>query len=210
MSFAAPLLRTRVRDHLLVRIVDGAFAPGQALRIRSLARELEVSPTPVREALIELQRDGWLRTSANRGFTVKPLDAGEVRQLYPLIWTLEVHALREAPPGTEVLDDLKRINEGMSDVCEPWEVVEADTGWHRTLLSASRNDIRDGILANLKSRAMRYELAYMRDTRRVSVSQKHHDLVVAHLTEGRLNDAASVLEENWRIGPRYLLPWLEG
>jgi DNA-binding GntR family transcriptional regulator len=210
MNLAAPLLRTRVRHHLVDGIVDGAFTPGQALRIRSLARKLEVSPTPVREALIELERDGWLRTSANRGFTVKPLDADEVRQLYPLIWTLEVHALRETPPGPEILAELKRINEGMSDVYEPREAVEADTRWHRTLLSGSRNGIRDGILAKLKSRAMRYELAYMRDTRRVSVSREQHALIVAHLIEGRLEEAAEVLEENWRIGPRYLLPWLAG
>lgn len=204
------LLKDEVRNRLTDWIVEGIVPPMEPLRIRSMAERLGVSTTPVREALLELEREGWITSSPNRGFSVKPLDPEEVRQLYPIIWSLEVHALHEDPPLSSDLDEMDRINRRMKDAEDGRVAVDLDTLWHDVLLSRGGNRILGKILVNLKRRASRYELAYMAATGRIAVSSEQHASISQHLREGRITEAARLLEENWRIGPEYLVPWLEG
>ena len=64
----------------------------------SLARELGVSRTPLREALIGLADRGLLVSAPGRGFLVPPFDPDEARRLYPLVAELEALALRWTSP----------------------------------------------------------------------------------------------------------------
>nr|WP_238432735.1 GntR family transcriptional regulator [Micromonospora tarensis] len=73
-------IKTLVMDHIL--------PPGERVNIDALARELDVSPTPVREALARLEADGLVRKRPLSGYTTTPLltraefdDLFEVRQL---------------------------------------------------------------------------------------------------------------------------------
>jgi DNA-binding FadR family transcriptional regulator len=93
--------RSSVRRELQERILSGALPPGTTIVPAEAAREFEVSATPMREALIELVRDGLLDNRANYGFTVRPLSAVEVNELYPLVWTLEALAIRTPLPSAD-------------------------------------------------------------------------------------------------------------
>jgi DNA-binding GntR family transcriptional regulator len=65
----------RVYSILRSRIVQGAYGPGHRLVIDALARELEVSPMPVREAIRRLEAEGWVLYTRNQGAQVAPIDA---------------------------------------------------------------------------------------------------------------------------------------
>lgn len=78
-------------------LVDNSLPEGTALRVEALARLLEVSPTPVREALVQLEATGLVRYTANRGYRVADLpSAEEVRQIIDARTVLEVAAARRA------------------------------------------------------------------------------------------------------------------
>ena len=62
------VLRDDVHDALLQMLLRGRFAPGESLSIDHVARQLGVSPTPVREALVELEHTGLVTRAALRGF----------------------------------------------------------------------------------------------------------------------------------------------
>ncbi|MEU9020326.1 GntR family transcriptional regulator [Actinomadura sp. NPDC048394] len=66
------------------RIIDGVYAPGLRLSQGGLATELEVSRTPLREALHRLEADGLVVAEANRGMEVAPTSAAHVEQYYGL------------------------------------------------------------------------------------------------------------------------------
>lgn len=66
------------------RIIEGIYAPGFRMSQSALAEELEVSRTPLREALHRLEADGLLIAEANRGMEVAPTDIGQVEQCYAL------------------------------------------------------------------------------------------------------------------------------
>ena len=83
-------------EELLASLVDGRHEPGDALSIDGVARELEVSPTPVREALARLESTGLVTRIAMRGYRVAPtLSTEELAELMDARLAIEpVTALR--------------------------------------------------------------------------------------------------------------------
>jgi len=78
------------------RIHSGSFAPLERLNIDALARELCVSPIPVREALRRLEAEGWVRFTPNVGAVVSPVDATSWEQAMVALAVLEGAASAEA------------------------------------------------------------------------------------------------------------------
>ncbi len=74
----------RVSRHIRDLIIGGALAPGQRVPQDDVALAVGVSRIPVREALIGLEREGWLRIELNRGAYVTPLDRAAIEDHYDL------------------------------------------------------------------------------------------------------------------------------
>lgn len=91
-----PSLTEQAAETLRASIIDGAFQLGEPLSEISLASELGVSKTPVREALMQLKRDGLVEIHPQRGTFVFTMTADQVRQLSEMRAILEVAALRLA------------------------------------------------------------------------------------------------------------------
>jgi len=202
-------VRAAVRERILQRIVEGSLPAGGAINLPALAAQLAVSVTPLREALIELERDGFVQSSHSRGFFVRPYDTDEVEQIYPLIWTLESLSLRSMPPAdARKLRRLQEINSQLKEEGEnPARALALDTEWHQTLLEGCTNCVLLDILKGLKQRALRYEYAFMKLPGH-GVSVQQHAGILRALKANDLDGAVGLLEENWKIGPRFLLPWL--
>src|SRR5687768_8381744 len=82
---------------LVKAIVNQDFEPGAALSIDGLARQLSMSNTPVREALMRANGERLVRQKTNHGFVVAALlTPNELHQLFDLRHMLEVHALSKA------------------------------------------------------------------------------------------------------------------
>src|SRR5919202_2566625 len=78
-------------------IMDHRLAPGERVTIDALARQLEVSPTPVREALARLEADGLVRKRPLAGYTATPLlTRAEFEELFEMRMLLEPAAARRA------------------------------------------------------------------------------------------------------------------
>ena len=77
-------------------IVDGRLEPGRRLKEEELARELGISRTPVREALLVLQTEGLIESAPNRGATVRAHEPSDLDDLYQLRALLEGFAARLA------------------------------------------------------------------------------------------------------------------
>jgi DNA-binding GntR family transcriptional regulator len=201
--------RSSVRRELQERILSGALPPGTTIVPAEAAREFEVSATPMREALIELVRDGLLDNRANYGFTVRPLSAVEVNELYPLVWTLEALAIRTPLPSADTLRQLERLNLQFAKASDPSRAYALDLEWHDTLVRDNGNKTLAETLAGLKRRIRRYETAYMRFAGDRPKSVEHHRRIISALRRRDVERARSILEERWRISISFLEPWLE-
>jgi DNA-binding GntR family transcriptional regulator len=85
-----------VADILRNAILDGSLKPGQPLHENALARELSVSRSPIREALIQLERERLLVSRVNRPAAVRRPSAQEIGQVYTIRSALEGIAARWA------------------------------------------------------------------------------------------------------------------
>src|SRR5713226_1038763 len=89
-------------------ILSGELEPGARLLQEDLAERLQVSSTPVREALRQLETEGILQSSPNRGVRVAEVDLRTVREIYLIRADLEDLATRMAVPNLRAAD-LRRL-----------------------------------------------------------------------------------------------------
>src|SRR5436309_15320478 len=88
-------LRDWVFECLRTSIVSGDLAPGQRIVEADLAKQLEVSKSPVREAILQLKQDGLvIDAPKGRGVVVAPLKPSDVREIYAVREALEGIAVR--------------------------------------------------------------------------------------------------------------------
>ncbi|GAA1364500.1 GntR family transcriptional regulator [Streptomyces beijiangensis] len=82
-------LREQIREHIVEGIVSGRWKPGERIVERRIAVELEVSQTPVREALRELETLRLIESAPNKGVRVRNLTAADLEESYPVRAGLE-------------------------------------------------------------------------------------------------------------------------
>ncbi|WP_328325775.1 MULTISPECIES: GntR family transcriptional regulator [unclassified Streptomyces] len=82
-------LREQIREHIVEGIVRGRWQPGERIVERRIAVELEVSQTPVREALRELESLRLIESAPNKGVRVRNLTAADLEESYPVRAGLE-------------------------------------------------------------------------------------------------------------------------
>jgi DNA-binding GntR family transcriptional regulator len=107
------------------RIVDGVYGPGHRLVIDALARELEVSQMPVREAIRRLEAEGWVTYVRNQGAQVAPIDADSWTEATATLAVLEGYATALAAPvlTSEDLARMRAINGEMLAAIEALDVL---------------------------------------------------------------------------------------
>ena len=93
---AAPTLAERALADLHDAILSGALLPGAPLRLEHLARTLDMSPMPIREAIRELERLGLAEHVPHRGARVSRLSSDDLRDTYEARLALETLAVRQA------------------------------------------------------------------------------------------------------------------
>jgi DNA-binding GntR family transcriptional regulator len=105
------VLRDGVYDAILEMLLDGQAAPGESLSIDGLARRLGVSPTPVREALGQLEHTGLVNRAALKGYRVSPpLNPARMAELMDARAVIEVAAVRRAMPvSPDVVAELEAV-----------------------------------------------------------------------------------------------------
>lgn len=124
-------------------IFDFALLPGERFSENEIAARLNVSRTPVREALYKLQREGYIDVAPRSGWNVRPFDFAVFEDLYDLRTVLELAAAKrmcmaEPIPG---IDELKRmwIVPAVKRLTDPWKVAQLDERFHETIVMAAQN-----------------------------------------------------------------------
>lgn len=143
-----------VYETLKAYVLEHTLAPGERLNIDALARDLAVSPTPIREALARLESDGLVRKRPLAGYTVSPLlTRDEFTQMFDLRLLLECAAARWAAERAtdqqraQLCTEASRTIEADPDD-RKWHAAftALDTHLHDLVAQASGNPLlRDGI-----------------------------------------------------------------
>jgi DNA-binding GntR family transcriptional regulator len=139
---AAPrTLTSHARAGVLAGIGDGRLEPGALYSVAQLAEQLGVSRTPVREALLMLEREGRVRFERNRGVRILAPTAHDIAEVFELRLLLEVPTTA-ASAGTVDLDELADAFEAMSKAADGGDeaaFMDGDERFHAVILTASGN-----------------------------------------------------------------------
>lgn len=138
------------------KAVTHAFLPGERLNEGELARELNVSRTPLRAALHRLTTEGFLRSVAGKGFFFRDLDPKELFSLYELRAALEVAAAqlaieRASDEQIQALAAMVR-EDGAAEGCTQMDLIAQDEAFHVRLVSLAGNLEMSRVLENINAR----------------------------------------------------------
>jgi len=163
------------------RIHSGSFAPLERLNIDALARELGVSPIPVREALRRLEAEGWVRFTPNVGAVVSPVDSTSWEQAMIALAVLEGAASAEAQQNLRRSDltRLRKIAAGMEEAAaraDPLRFSKLNRLLHAAIVARCPNTYLTELLEQTNTRLDR-----LRSTMFVYLPHRSEEALTEHL-----------------------------
>ncbi|WP_284292986.1 GntR family transcriptional regulator [Luteimicrobium album] len=196
LGLADQSLSTKIYVELRERIIQGRIRPGERIRERDLAEELDVSRIPLREAFPRLEAEGFIRTVPRRGAVVSELTLRDVEELFEVRSSLEVLAARLAASacergahGTglkEALDKVESALESGDDAA----IAAVNSSLHEEILALSGNSLLEMLMVPVNGRVRRlFFLEAERDQQ--VLCAEHRDLCRAIL-DGRVELAGSL------------------
>ncbi|MEV0319243.1 GntR family transcriptional regulator [Streptomyces sp. NPDC050658] len=171
--------RERVADALRAALIAGELRPGEVYSAPTLASRFGVSATPVREAMLDLVKEGLVDTVPNKGFRVtavstKQLDEYKhIRALIEIPTTAEL-ATTADPAALEALRPVAREIVTAAAKGDLIAYVEADIRFHLGLLALSGNDHLVEVVGDLRKRSRLYGLQALVDAGRLEASAEEH------------------------------------
>lgn len=212
-------LRAEIRRVLLGRLLSGRLEPNARINEGKLAAELGVSRTPLREALINLEFEGFIDSEPGKGFSVAPLRAKTAQELHVLVGLLEGEAMRSLATVskeelTVLVERLREINREMEEEAErgaeedPERIIELGNGWHAILTGACDNEQLHEVLDLIKQRLYRYTYCFVEQGEQVESKLHQHEEIIEALTRGDIDGAIRLLQAHWLTGAEPLSAWL--
>jgi DNA-binding GntR family transcriptional regulator len=201
-------------DALCDLLRTGELSPGQRVDQRAISARLNVSRTPLREALRALASDGILTRAPNAGYAVAKLSAQDLLQYYSIRKLLESEVLRTLEcPGTAGIDELRRLNDVFRTSVETEDIdglIAANREFHHLMfgwspLAIFRQEIERVWRVSDPYRALQY-LSH-RNTR-MRAADDHDDMIQAILD--RDPERLVALMDRHRTGTQQLLEGILG
>lgn len=189
------------------RIVGGTYAPGAQLKEEPLARELEISRTPLRAALKRLVDDGLATSDLNRGVRVAAWTDFDIEETFDLRRLLEAHAAELAARrgGAGVADRLDALNEEMDRAIAagggelPQRLQEINSAFHREILEASGSPRLRSMLAGLIDMPIVIRSHFISTLQDKVQSLQHHRDLAAAVRAADPDLARQVMELHLRV-----------
>jgi DNA-binding GntR family transcriptional regulator len=194
-------LHETVVERLRNMIVEGALASGERLHDANLARILQVSRTPIREATKLLATEGLVDLLPGRGARVSELSIEDILDLFETIAGIERHACElaaERMSGPE-LDKLQRAHKRMARhhaAGERRPYFQLNHEIHLAIVDASKNTTLQAIHASLMSRARRARYAALSSHARWMEAMGEHELIMAALADRDPRRAGEIMRQH--------------
>jgi DNA-binding GntR family transcriptional regulator len=199
---SGPSFREQARLFIRGLIVTGQMRRDEIYSIPRLAAELQVSATPVREALLDLAGEGLLEPVRNRGFRVVALSPKELSDIFAIRLLLEVPTLAEvARRGTtpEQLHHLRALATSIREAAESDDLIrflEADRKFHIALIDLVGNEPLSKMVAALRDRVRLFGFAGVKSKEHLATSADEHFRLLDHIEKRDADGAAAMMKRH--------------
>jgi len=197
--------RDEIKKVLLKAIYKGELKPGDRISLVNIAKQLDVSVTPVREALTQLTETRVISYVPNRGFIVTELTEREAIDIYEVIIALETTVLKSTEYTESDISALKNAQKMFGSADSNLERVLKDMEFHQALIAPCTNILLKKLVEDVRIRIFFYELEYMTQDDLKEQSENHHENIIELLQKGKGAKAAKELSKNWKQGVKNIL-----
>jgi DNA-binding GntR family transcriptional regulator len=190
---------------LRAAIVRGELKTGEKLVVRPLAERLQLSSTPIKAALIALEREGFITAVPHRGFFVTEITAEDMQEIYELREGLESIAARKAaehPDREGLADRLTALLDEQIARAEARDLVaysDIDLDFHHTIWASASNRRLLGAIENLVAQVRFGSGTSSRLEGRLPKALKEHMAIVAAIRTGNASVAAEKSRQHVRL-----------
>jgi DNA-binding GntR family transcriptional regulator len=168
-----------IAEQLRDAIVSGEYKPRERLIEMELSRRYNVSRTPIREAIKELESAGLVKVEPYHGAAVSDIDIDEIRSIYEVRSVLEGFAAFLATPNVtpEILDKMRESLKNMENYAKRDEKTcfgEENERFHRLIYGNCGNQVMINIIEDLLKRTMAFRRMSWHSPRNLKVATKGH------------------------------------
>jgi DNA-binding GntR family transcriptional regulator len=207
-------LSSAIVDRLRQEILDGSYPAGSQLRQDALAQAYEVSRIPVREALFQLEAEGFVRIVPHKGAIVSGLSLDEINDVFELRKLLEPRLLASSVP-TLTAEDFAAVT-GMEAAFEEamttgdvsrWGLLNAD--FHMALYARATQPRTLAIVSGLLQTSDRYTRLQLQRSSSIERARTEHNELIRLCRAGTIKEASRLLVEHIELVRRDLVAFLE-
>jgi DNA-binding GntR family transcriptional regulator len=214
---AMPTVVDYAYEEIWKRVIMIGGSEEQRLSDVTLAEQLGMSRTPVRQALERLVHEGLVRSDPRRGFWTSTFTTQDIHEIYDLRGALEVLAVRLAAPRLSQ-EDLKAHLEALYAVRAELDAhpvlrfLQVDIRFHMLITRASSNGRLIHSLSMLRSQLSMFQMQDTFYPRRMEIALNDHEQILLALLAGNVDEAADCLARHIRHAKEGVLAdiFLEG
>ena len=196
-------LREQVYEYLQNEIQEGRLLPGSYIKLNEISKRLGVSKTPLRDAIIQMECEGFVSILPRKGVLLKRLTLDEIRDILQILGALESAVLRavfeKITPNR--IAKMERLNVEMRRCIQEKSFENFDTqyyllniAFHDIILELSDNKAMKPLIATMKQRLYDFpRLAYIKEWEWANCDE--HDRLIQMIQNGEKEAAANFWQE---------------
>jgi len=193
-------LKDQVYDYLRKQMTKGELQPGSVIDMKATSRKLGVSRTPLRDALIQLEMEGFVKILPRRGVVVNWLTVQDIREYYEILGALEGVAVISASQsmGEAEIERMQKLNRDMAKAIEKDDFdfyYEKNLEFHNVYIDLSGNRALQKITGTMKRRLYDFprRSGYVREWEEASISE--HGILIELLAAGKFVEASNFIKD---------------
>ena len=178
-------LKDQVYQYLKKAIINGDLKTGEIYSEQMFATQLNISRTPVREAVLQLRHEDMLEIYNNRGIMVKPLLFEDVKKIIEARVAIEGYSVRHltknihTPEAQEVVillnTCLKLATKAVTDQYCYYDFMQADIDFHGLIVDFTKNEYFINTIQMLRSRIEKATVGSLKQGERMKIAIKEHE-----------------------------------
>jgi DNA-binding GntR family transcriptional regulator len=188
-------LREKIASSIRDSIIEGKIKPGERLLEPVVAKYLGVSRTPLREAFLQLESEGFLKFNPRKGALVTETSLKDAEETYQIKGTLEALAAKLATEHlTEnEIDEIHHLNEKMrlisiSNNKDYKTFLELNSIFHQKIYERCGNDKLKKMIQTLRNQTLRYNFIFLSLMSHLEESVSEHSLIIQAIRNRNADD----------------------
>jgi DNA-binding GntR family transcriptional regulator len=204
-------LSAQAREEVRLAIVEGRLPAGSLTSVRALSEALGISRTPVREALVDLAKEGMVTFERNRGVRINDSQSHDVKEIFQLRRMIEIPAMSEAVArftSKEVRALGRELSAMRAHLDDEHQFMRHDRAFHRVPLETLGNGRMIALIDSLRDQTRVRDFSTVGRSRDLKSIVVEHKAIYDAARQGHAKEAAEAMERHLLITEELLIAQL--